>query len=100
MNDFNSSVITLTFEADEELPIYEMNAPVPVTDDAINEATEQVFVVHLQLVYSEDPATVGLNLRNSSLCRIIDNDREYIITICNVCLTHMHALWFDSRNLY
>ena len=77
LNDFNNSAITLTFEPDEEGEVSEMDAPVPVTDDAINEATEQVFVVELMLVSSLDPNTVDLTVRNSSLCRIIDNDRKY-----------------------
>ena len=54
----------------------EKGAPIPIVDDAINEATEQVFVVELRLVSSLDPATVDLDTRPSSLCRIIDNDRK------------------------
>ena len=77
MNDFNNSAITLIFDPDENDEVSEMNAPVPVTDDAINEATEQVFVVELMLVSSLDPNTIDLTVRNSSLCRIIDNDRKY-----------------------
>ena len=53
-----------------------MRAPIFVTDDAINEATEQVFVVELILVDSLNPATVNLTTRPSSLCRIIDDDRK------------------------
>ena len=78
MNDFNNSAITLIFEPDDEdLVVNDMSAPVPVTDDAINEATEQVFVIELMLVSSLDPNTIDLTVRNSSLCRIIDNDRKY-----------------------
>ena len=54
----------------------ERGAPIPIVDDAINEATEQVFVVELRLVSSLDPVTVDLTTRPSSLCRIIDNDRK------------------------
>ena len=52
----------------------ERGAPIPIVDDAINEATEQVFVVELRLVSSLDPVTVDLTTRPSSLCKIIDND--------------------------
>ena len=55
----------------------EQSTPIFVTDDAINEATEQVFVAELILVSSLDPATVDLTVRPSTLCRIIDNDRKY-----------------------
>ena len=78
MNDFNNISVTLIFEPDENgTPMNERNAPIPIVDDAINEATEQVFIVELLLISSLDPATVDLNTRPSSLCRIIDNDRKY-----------------------
>ncbi len=73
MNDFNNTNITIVFEPDEDAPgIYEKSAPISVTDDAINEATEQVFVVELRLVSSVDPAGVNLTTQPSSLCKIID----------------------------
>ena len=48
---------------------------VPITDDAINEADEQDFVVILNLTESINPALTRLP-RVSSLCRIIDNDHK------------------------
>ena len=54
-----------------------MSAPIFITDDPINEATEQVFVAELLLVSSSNPASVDLTTRPSTLCRIIDNDRRY-----------------------
>ena len=77
MNDFNNTNITLVFEPDEDGEVSEKSAPIFVTDDAINEATEQVFVAELILVSSVDSATVDLTTRLISLCRIIDNDRKY-----------------------
>ena len=74
-NDFNNTNITVIFEPDEDslTVVNEKSAPVFVTDDAINEATEQVFVVELHLVSSLNPALVDLTVQPSSLCRIIDN---------------------------
>ena len=77
LNDFNNTNITLIFEPDEDVEVGEKSAPIFVTDDAINEATEQVFIAELRLVSSIDPATVDLTTRPSTLCRIIDNDRKY-----------------------
>ena len=77
MNDFNNTNITLVFEPDEDREISEKDAPIFITDDAINEATEQVFVAELLLINSSNPASVDLNTRSSTLCRIIDNDRKY-----------------------
>ena len=78
MNDFNSTSITLAFEPDEDGEINGKNASIYITDDAINEATEQVFVAELLLINSSNPASIDLTARPSTLCRIIDNDRKYI----------------------
>lgn len=83
LNDFNNSAITIIFEPDENGEISEMAAPVLVTDDAVNEATEQVFVVTLKHINSLDPSKVDLTIRPTSLCRIVDNDRMYNNTISN-----------------
>lgn len=84
MADFNDTNITLVFEPDEEVAIYEKSTPIFVTDDAINEATEQVFIAELILVTSVDPTRVSLTTRPSSLCTIVDyHDRKYCDTIVN-----------------
>ena len=77
LEDFNDTNITLIFEPDEDGEVNEKSAPIFITDDAINEATEQVFVAELILVSSNDSATVDLTIRPSTLCRIIDNDRKF-----------------------
>ena len=76
MADFDNTNITIVFEADEDAEVNGQSAPIIVTDDAINEAT-QWFVAELILVSSLDPATVDLTIRPSTLCRIIDNDRKF-----------------------
>ena len=76
MADFNNTNITLVFEPDEDAEINEKYTPIFVTNDTINEATEQVFIAELIPVSSADPATVVIT-RPSTLCRIIDNDRKY-----------------------
>ena len=58
-----------------------MSARIFVTDDAINEATEQVFVAELILVSSLNSTTVDLTTRPSTLCRIIDNDRKFELVV-------------------
>ena len=77
MADFDNTNITLVFEPDEDVEVLEQSTPIFVADDAINEATEQVFVAELLLVSSLDSATVDLSIRPSTLCRIIDNDRKF-----------------------
>ena len=78
MNDFDNAVLQFTFRADENepAPTNEIEVPVPIADDAINEPSEEIFVVTLNLTDSVNPSGVVIS-RVSSLCRIIDNDREY-----------------------
>jgi hypothetical protein len=90
--DFNNTNITLVFEPDEGAEVNELSAPIFVTDDAINEATEQVFVAELILVSSLDPATVDLTTRPSTLCRIIDNDRKYESVVLPIILLSLIPL--------
>ena len=75
LNDFDDTVLTITFLADEDAPVNDIPLSIPITDDAINEANEQDFVVILNLTESVNPALISLP-RTSSLCRIIDNDRK------------------------
>ena len=77
MNDFDNTVLQFTFRADENEPAStnEIEVLVPIADDAINEASEQIFVVILNLTDSVNPCGVLIS-RVSSLCRIIDNDRK------------------------
>ena len=71
-NDFDNTVLTIIFQADEDNPINDIPLSIPITDDAI---IEQHFVVMLNLTDSISPALTMLP-RVSSLCRIIDNDRK------------------------
>ena len=74
MNDFDNKVLQFTFLADENEPssTNEIEVLVPIADDAINEATEQIFVVILNLTESVNSSGVLIS-RVSSLCRIIDS---------------------------
>ena len=75
LNDFNSTPVTLIIPPDEQsLGVVDFPVTIGIVDDAINEATEQVFVVQLQVVNSTSQSSIDLSSRPSSLCRIIDND--------------------------
>ena len=64
----------VTFQVDETgTQINDMAAPVNISDDELNEALEEVFIVVLTLQSSTDPGSVIIT-RVSSFCRIIDND--------------------------
>lgn len=71
--DFNNATITITFNPDEDQGQNELNIPVPIFDDCVNEANEQVFVVQLKLVGGANMNSITVS-RQVSLCRIIDDD--------------------------
>ncbi len=78
--DFNSSVLTVIFQADEiGLQISDILVPVGIFDDDIDEAQEEVFIIDLTL---QSSINNSLEIaRRSSLCRINDDDGKYIISI-------------------
>ena len=80
INDFESFEVNVTFFPDEGRLQSEYCLPtlLPITDDDINEA-EQMFVVQIDLVpvQVQSPDSI-ISSRNTSLCTIVDNDREYI----------------------
>ncbi len=75
--DFSSEVVTMTFPADEfGQQMNDVPAPVPIINDAINEAQEELFVISLGLENAINPAGTEIT-RSVSLCRISDNDGQY-----------------------
>lgn len=78
--DFNNSVITVIFEADEiGASINNVSVSVPIFDDEIDEAEAEVFVVDLTLASSNVNNNQIAISRRSSLCAINDDDGEYIL---------------------
>ena len=66
MSDFDCTAIRITFEPDEDGDDNERDAPIVITNDDINEAIEQVFVVHLILVNSTNHSLIDLSVRAAS----------------------------------
>ena len=75
-NDFDNSVIVVTFQADETgRQMNDVDTPVSIVNDTINEAEEQNFVVTLDVVSATDVSSLTIS-RKDALCRIIDDDGE------------------------
>ena len=73
------------FQADETgTQINDMAAPIVIFDDEINEDLEEVFIIVLTLENSANPGGVNIT-RESSLCRIIDNDGSYVLPLYYRC---------------
>ena len=82
-----NATITIIFDPDEDEGRNELNVPVPIIDDRVNEANEQVFVVQLKVVGGANINSVTVS-RQVSLCRIIDDDGK---KNCISYYTYMYA---------
>ena len=66
----------MRFESDEiGLQVNNVPVPVPITDDTIDEAQVELFIIHLTLGESMNAGGVNIT-REVSLCRITDDDGE------------------------
>ena len=85
LEDFANNTVTVTFEVDETRGsgLFSILLAVPITDDAINEATE-VFAIQMELVGNVDPSMITLVSPAVALCTIVDDDCKYYNN--SVCL--------------
>jgi hypothetical protein len=75
--DFNTTAFDVVYPADEGIaPVKMVPAFIDVTDDDVNEAREQTFIVFLEIVDAVNPERITIT-RTNSTCVIVDNDSEY-----------------------
>jgi hypothetical protein len=75
--DFNATVFNVTYPADEGVNVVpRIPASIDVTDDDVNEAREQTFIVFLEIVDAANLDLITIT-RTNSTCVIVDNDSEY-----------------------
>ena len=75
LNDFSNAAINITFYPDVDSRLNELEVPIPIFDDDVDEADEQIFVVELRLVSAVNADAISIS-RETSLCRIVDNDSK------------------------
>ena len=65
-----------TFPADEG-QVLQTSVPtsIPIFDDDVNEAADQFFIAHLVVGTEVNSDQVKIE-RSTSICKIVDNDRE------------------------
>ena len=74
-NDFDSTAFDVTFPADEVMNIADLLTTIPIVDDEIDEALEQVFIIVLEVLRAVNANLITIT-RSTSFGRIIDNDGE------------------------
>ena len=74
----------MIFPADENLimNIADVEEFIPIVDDEIDEAQEQVFIILLEVLDAVNFDLITIT-RSTSLGRIVDNDREQLSTLYN-----------------
>ena len=105
LEDFNNTVIRITFAPDENRTVNDVNVPIAIVNDSINEATEQVFISQLQLISSVNPGSVDLTTRLATLCRIIDDDCKWnnviVYPLQVLCIiVYSHQNWISAARLH
>jgi hypothetical protein len=72
--DFNATAFEVLYPADEGVNVVQrIPAYIDVTDDDVNEAREQTFIVFLEIVDAANLDLITIT-RTNSTCVIVDND--------------------------
>ena len=79
-NDFDATAFNVIFPADEIVNIADVEEFIPIVDDEIDEAQEQVFIILLEVLEAVNFDLIRIT-RNTSFGRIIDNDGEPLSTL-------------------
>ena len=75
----------MTFPADKAMNIADVLATIPIVDDEINEAREQVFIILLEVLEAVTLDLITIT-RSTSFGRIIDNDGEVLHNIIELII--------------
>ena len=81
----------MTFPADEFLNIADVDEVIPIVDDEIDEAQEQVFIILLEVLEAVNFDLITIT-RSTSFGRIIDNDGEPLSTL-SYCVNKLMLLF-------
>lgn len=76
-NDFDATAFEVTWPSDEGLPsgLTDETVFIPITDDEIDEAEVQFFIVFLEILEAVNFDLITVSRANAT-CVIVDNDGE------------------------
>ena len=75
--DFDASVLVVMFPADENSPMSEIDVPIPIFDDDVDEAESQFFYAVFEILNVTNPDLVDIEATlNVTMCTIRDNDSK------------------------
>ena len=77
--DFDNTTLFAEFPIDEGLnPVTSVELAIPIVDDDIDEADEQIFVIFLEIVNTTNVDKVTIVDRRTSIGRIRDDESKYV----------------------
>ena len=82
-DDFDATAFDVTFPDDETMNRADVQEFIPIVDDEIDEAQEQVFIIFLEILDAVNFDLITIT-RNTSFGRIIDNDGEPLSSLCPI----------------
>ena len=79
-NDFNPSNITVPFIPDffQDSPQRFQAVSIDIVDDSADEASQQFFLAHLQLLSAARTDLIDVSFMDTRNCTITDNDSELL----------------------
>ena len=80
MTSMTRTAFNVIFPADEIVNIADVEEFIPIVDDEIDEAQEQVFIILLEVLEAVNFDLITIT-RNTSFDRILDNDGEPLSTL-------------------
>ena len=92
-NDFNATAFDMTFLAGGRSSIADIAGYIPIMDDEINEAPQQVFMILLEIQTAVNPDLIVM-ARTYSTCIIIDNDGECGMQDCLIIADLIVVFYF------
>ena len=80
-DDFDNTTLFAEFPIDEgrSNPVISVEVAIPIVDDNIDEADEQVFIIFLEVINATNFDNLNIpEDRKVSIGRIIDNESKYV----------------------
>ena len=103
-DDFNTTILNITFGADENAPvsISDISVLIPIVDDDKDEADIQFFIAFLEVVDAVNMDLIDIG-RTFSRGIIVDNDGKYRVSDKQVSnssiLPYSYSNWLCSGHL-
>lgn len=83
-SDYDETIREVIFPADEgeESSMNDITANIQIIDDGVDENLNQDFLVIMEVAEAVDWDLIDDTVNNFTICTIVDNDGESLVTAC------------------